>query len=719
MYHEKPLTQVQEIQQSLRDSFKNLPQSSKAYIKSLFPIAGWLPRYNSTWFVGDFIAGVTVALVVIPQAISYASKLANLPPEFGLYTSFIGAFIYAAFATSKDVTIGPTAVLCLLVGQSVSTYIPNAKPAEAVIFAISLSFWTGLIQLFVGLFRLGVVVDFVPVPVIAGFTSGAGIQIIIAQMAGLLGIPKINTNNAPYQVLGDTLRALNGVSKYDAIFGVASLVAIISIKYAMQHFAKRYPLLRFVGYLRNAIVLIIATGISYSLRDDKSVPFNMVKTIPYGLTNIQQANLSTSYAAVVFPAVPAVFIVSILEHIAVVKTYGRLNGYTTNNNQEIVAIGLTNFLGSFVGAFPATGSFSRSAIKSASGVRTPLGTFITGVLVVISLFTLTGVLYYIPNATLCAIVIAAISELFVNFKILKSLYEVELTDFAGFLIALLVSFVSSLENAIYAAVGWSVLVLLLRIARPKLSTLARTTDGKWINPIHDGYKKEFEKVPEGILVFKIEESLTYPNSSFFIDKLKETVIDNFRYTSTRNVPKGERSWSDDTEQPERKGLTALPPLRAVILDFAAVNNLDYTGLQALLDIRDDLVRYAGRNVPFHFVHVRKRQLNTLLRVPVAASASSVDATPGAPNQVNNSPIQGLLQRLKGKRGSSVSEDAKVEKALEYFHFTIDDAVEAAVEETREARADESAAEMTDIITTELVPEPSGFVVAKGNSVETL
>ncbi|KAJ3046549.1 hypothetical protein HDU99_009752, partial [Rhizoclosmatium hyalinum] len=155
----------------------------------------------------------------------------------------------------------------------------------------------------------------------------------------------------------------------------------MSIKYATQHFAKRYPLLRFVGYLRNAIVLIIATGISYSLRDDKSVPFNMVKTIPYGLTNIQQANLSTSYAALLFPAVPAVFIVSILEHIAVVKTYGRLNGYTTNNNQEIVAIGLTNFLGSFVGAFPATGSFSRSAIKSASGVRTPLGTFITGVLV--------------------------------------------------------------------------------------------------------------------------------------------------------------------------------------------------------------------------------------------------------------------------------------------------------------------------------------------------
>ncbi|KAJ3057928.1 hypothetical protein HDU98_005927, partial [Podochytrium sp. JEL0797] len=372
------------------------------------------------------------------------------------------------------------------------------------------------------------VVDFIPVPVIAGITSGAGIQIIIQQLPGILGVKNINTNNPPYQVLHDFFAAINGTSKYDALFGLVSLFFIFAFKYLFAHLAKKTPILRYVGFLRNAIVLIVATGVSYSLRDNKNVVFSIVKTIPYGLSGVQQPNLSLPYASTVFPAIPSIFIVSILEHIAVVKTYGRVNGYSTNSNQEIVAIGLTNFLGSFVGGYPATGSFSRSAIKSASGVKTPFGTFITGILVVIGLFTLTNVLYWIPSATLSAIVIAAIFELFVNFKILKSLLEVEILDFIGFWMAIIVTFFSSIEIGIYSSVGWSLVVLLVRIARPQIKVLSRNASGDWVDPESQRFNKnatESTPLPQsnpGILVFKIEESLTYPNSGYFGDRLKET-----------------------------------------------------------------------------------------------------------------------------------------------------------------------------------------------------
>ncbi|KAJ3064580.1 hypothetical protein HDU98_012026 [Podochytrium sp. JEL0797] len=701
---------AQDIKHAFQKGVKNLPQSSKAYVTSLFPIASWLPRYNMQWFLNDFIAGMTVALVVIPQAISYATKLANLPAQFGLYTSFIGCLIYGLFATSKDVTIGPTAVLSLLVGQTIANNWPTATPAQAVTFAITLSFWTGLIQLFVGLFRLGLVVDFVPVAVIAGFTSGAAVQICIQQLPGLLGIKNINTNNAPYQVLHDFFANISGTSKYDAIIGVSALFFILLIKYATAYGVKRVPSLKYVGFLRNAIVLVVYTGVSYALRNNKNVVFSIVKTIPYGLSGIQQPNTSISFASTVFPAVPAIFIVSLLEHIAVVKTYGRINGYTTNANQEIIAIGLTNLLGSFVGAFPATGSFSRSAIKSASGVKTPAATFITGVLVIIALFTITNVLYWIPSAVLAAIVIGAISELFVNFKILRNLWDVEILDFIGFFIALIVTFFGSIELGIYSSVGWSLLVLLVRIARPQVSVLARTSTGSWIDPEHSGYKKSLSPAPTGILVFKIEESLTYPNSNFFIDQLKQTVLHSYKYSSPPRK-QTDRIWSDDTQERalarESLGLESLPVLRAVVLDFAAVNNVDYTGLQALLDVRDDLNRYTGRPVPFHFVHVRARQLNTLVRVPLAVSASSVDATPGNPNQAPTG-IQDLLKRIRiaAIKGDSVDGEA-ADRALQYFHFSVDEAVEAADLETKGVKGEEEET----IVVSSGDSSASGFIVA--------
>ncbi|KAJ3395754.1 hypothetical protein CcCBS67573_g07670 [Chytriomyces confervae] len=685
-YTQKPPTQQQEIRAAVSLAFKNLPRSSANHLYSIFPILNWIRRYNLQWFIGDVIAGVTVGLIAIPQGISYSAKLAGLPAQFGLYTAFLGAFIYTFFATSKDVTIGATAVLSLIVGQQLAIYAPKASPTELVVFSATLAFWTGVFELIIGVLRIGTIVDFVPVPVIAGFTSGAGIQIIIQQTPGLLGVKGVNTNNAPYLVIGDFFTAVskggaNGVSQWDAIFGLSSLALLLLIKFGTQIGQKKYPWLKFVGFLRNAIVLIIFTGISYGVKDNKAININIVKNIPYGLSGILQANYTLPYASTVMQALPAVLIVAILEHIAVSKTYGRVNGYAVDPNQEITALGLTNIFGSFVGAIPATGSFSRSAIKSASGVRSPIASFITALVVITALFTITSTLYYIPSATLSAIVATAISEL-VNFNVVKPSWEVEVLDFIGFWIAFWVVFFASIEIAIFASVGFSVLVLLIRIARPKVTVLSRASDGTWLDSETAKYYGNVSGVtaaPEGILVFKIDESLAYPNSGFFLSKLNEAIFNRFIYTGP-SLSNSEKLWCDDSEERAAKreksdDALILPPLKAIVFDFSAASRVDFTGLQAFLDAKADTKRFTGRDVPFHFAYVRPQQINVLLRVN-RDSATSLDPTPALPKDSNN-----VLVNLFKKK--AVEENTDEKDQLRFFHGTVDAAVRAAEAETVE------------------------------------
>ncbi|KAI8608702.1 sulfate transporter family-domain-containing protein [Chytriomyces sp. MP71] len=678
IYVEKPPSQLQDIHLRARAGTKKLPQNAASFALSFLPILNWIRRYNLTWFLGDVVAGITVGLVAIPQGISYATKLAGLPAQFGLYTAFLGAFLYTFFATSKDVTIGATAVLSLVVGQQLATYASGASATQLAVFSATLSFWTGILQLVIGVFRIGHIVDFVPVPVIAGFTSGAGIQIIIQQAPGLLGEKGVNTNNPPYQVLREFFVTLgnggaNGATSYDAAFGVSALALILLIKYGAQFGAKRLPWLRFVGYLRNAVVLVLFTGISYAVRD-KKLNFAIVKTIPSGLSGILQGDYSLPYAAIVFKALPAVLMVAILEHIAVTKTYGRVNGYKVEANQEIAALGIMNLFGSFVGAIPATGSFSRSAIKSASGVRSPFASFITGIVVLICLYSLTGAMYYIPSAVLSAIVMTAISEL-VNFSVVVPTFKIELLDFVGFWVAFWVVFFSSIENSIYASVGYSVLVLLIRIARPKISTLVRTSDGIWLEAETAHYYAADDKVvdaPDGILVFKIDESLSYPNSGYFLQLLNEAVYSRFSYSGPV-LSNAEKLWADDAdERARRHNGKWLPPLKGVVFDFSASSRVDFTGLQTFLDAKADLKRYTGRDVPFHFAFVRPQQINTLVRVNGPETAASFDGTPANPSRSHTGLSKNIL-----KRKTAPAIDPNFNE-LRYFHASLDNAVSAAL-----------------------------------------
>ncbi|KAJ3094991.1 hypothetical protein HDU96_001377 [Phlyctochytrium bullatum] len=678
-----PPTPFEDLKAQALEAFKDAPSKALGYVRSLFPVLGWLPRYNTTWLIGDLIAGVTVGLVVIPQAIAYSSKLAGLPAQYGLYSSFVGVMLYALFATSKDVTIGPTSVLSLLVGQTIASYLPaDAKESTKITFALTLSFFTGVIQLALGLLRLGVLVDLVPVPVIAGFTTGAGIQIIIGQLPSLTGIKGINNNDSAYLVFYNWAKSLNKLSssKYDVAFGLSCLAFIIAFKYTTRYFSRQpgKKWVFYLGLLRNGIAVVLFTAISYAVRD-KVEGIAIVGTVPTGFSDVGKASLTDdSIVSAAIRAVPGVVIVSILEHIAVVKSYGRLNRYRPDDNQEFVAIGASNLIGSFVGAYPATGSFSRSAIKSQSGVRSPLAALFTGIIVLISIYTLTPAFYYIPNSVLAAIIVAAITELLSPPRVVKQLWDASLLDLLGFALAFFVTIFSSIENAIYSAVAFSLFVLFVRIARPEVKILTRVASqdpeavGLWVDehqdlatlPPHRQTKTStpnpapLTPTPRGILVFRPEESLTYPNASYLLTRFKEEVSVRFRYTG-KPLSKGDRSWDDASNLAANTSVT-LPRLRAIVIDLSSVNHVDYTGLQTLLDTREDLARHAGRPVPLFFASVRRRHAKVLWNL-VGQTAAELDAAPGVGAAVP----------------TSADAEAVAEGPWRFFHLSIDDAVRAA------------------------------------------
>jgi sodium-independent sulfate anion transporter 11 len=283
------------------------------------------------------------------------------------------------------------------------------------------------------------------------------------------------------------------------------------------------------------------------------------------------------------------------------------------------------FLFSF-SAYPSTGSFSRTAIVARSGVKTPIAGVFAALIVLLALYALTPAFYYIPDAVLAAIVIHAVAGLVSGVDYMKRLAAVSIWELGIFVITVIITFFTSVEYGIYASVGMSIVILLFRIARPRFWGMGRIplhstpipltssdiqrsdSPGSdlqnylYISESHPTLGKRAESLPDGLLMCRVDESLTYPNSSFIADKI--ITYCKIRTRSNGKVlKKGDRAWNDDSTPATVAARENLPRLHALILDFASVNHLDSSGLQAIVDAQNTLNRYSGHHVEFHFVNI--------------------------------------------------------------------------------------------------------------------
>ncbi|RPB00809.1 sulfate permease [Choiromyces venosus 120613-1] len=637
------------------------------YMLSLIPFVSWIGRYNLKWLYGDLVAGITVGCVVIPQGMAYA-KLALLPVEFGLYSSFVGVMIYWFFATSKDITIGPVAVMSTLVGNIVSKAPKNFAYSKEEI-ASSLALIAGAIVTAMGLLRLGFVVEYIPLTAIAAFMTGSAISIATGQVPAMLGLSGFDTREATYKVFINILKHL-GTAKLDAAMGLTALFLLYLIRWVTGSFLpKRFPNHNktwfFLSTLRTVFTILLYTLISWLVnrRSPKHPLFKILGKVPSGFKHLGIPKANADIFNIFVGHLPATVIVLLIEHIAISKSFGRINNYQINPSQELIAIGITNIFGPFFGGYPATGSFSRTAIKSKAGVRTPFAGVITGIVVLLAIYLLTSVFFYIPNSSLSAVIIHAVGDLITPPNTVYKFWCISPVEVVIFFAGVIVTVFTTIENGIYVTVTLSAGVMLFRIAKARGHLLGkvevRSVTGNNLYTVDDknsardsevalynapadlakggSGKKSLGRSLEdnsarnvylpldqkdgsnpglkvvspypGIFIYRFSEGFLYANASHYTENLVQQITFATRPNlSNTTTDVGDRAWNDPPPKASSQTTADTRPiLRAIILDFASVNNVDITSVQNLIDVRTQLDRYvAPDTVEWHFASIGSR-----------------------------------------------------------------------------------------------------------------
>lgn len=454
-------------------------------VKRRLPILTWLPCYTVEDGLGDIMAGVTVGLTVIPQSMAYAG-LAGLPPQYGLYGSFLGTFIYTFVGSCKDVPVGPTAIVSLMTYSTLHGYGP--------VYATLLCFLTGVIQLAMGVCGLGIIIDFVSGPVSSGFTSAVALLIIASQIKDLIGLRGSGSNI--WEMVCSLYSDMGNINPGDTIIGVGCIVFLLGLRIiaevrigpadpSQQTLVEKYTnkSLWLISSIRNSIIVISCTVLSYvyieSHRNQSAsadIPYKIIGHVPAGLPefhapqfSIQRGNETIGFldmVSVMKSNIIVLPLIGLLENISICKAFAR--GKTVDATQELLAIGLCNIGNSFVHGFPGSGSFSRSAVNNASGVRTPLGGLYTAVLVIVALLFLTPYFYYIPKTCLAAVIITAVVFM-VEVRVVKPIYRSKKSDLIPGLFTFFACLFLPLEIGVLFGIGLNLTSILYHAARPKIS----------------------------------------------------------------------------------------------------------------------------------------------------------------------------------------------------------------------------------------------------------
>ncbi|XP_008197201.2 sodium-independent sulfate anion transporter [Tribolium castaneum] len=446
--------------------------SVSAWLKSVavrrVPILGWAPQYTTDKLVSDAIAGITVGLTVMPQALAYAT-LAGLEPQYGLYSAFVGCFVYTIFGTCKDITIGPTALMALMTYQQII--------GRNTDYAILLCFLCGVVQLVMAILHLGVLVDFISIPVTVGFTSATSVIIMTSQIKSLLGL-KISSSGF-LDTITKVVKNIHHTRMADLTLGMVCIAVLMLLRKLKDYKPSKKQrtlskALWLISTSRNALVVIVCSTVAYfyEIRGPGS-PFRLTGTVRPGLPDFRAPPFGTTLhnrtvgfgemVADLGTSVILVPIIAVLGNVAIAKAFA--SGQMIDATQELMTLSMCNVFGSFFSSMPITGSFSRSAVNHASGVRTPLGGVYTGIMVLLALGFLTPYFAYIPKASLAAVIISAVIFM-IEYEVVKPMWRSSKKDLVATCATFVFCLAIGVEYGILVGVGINIIFLLYPSARP-------------------------------------------------------------------------------------------------------------------------------------------------------------------------------------------------------------------------------------------------------------
>ena len=519
-------------------------------LRRVLPITDWLGNYQRPDLRSDLAAGLTIAAMLIPQGMAYA-LLAGLPPEIGLYASTLPVLAYAIFGTSRQLAVGPVAIVSLLTASALSPLYEQGT-AGYISAAALLAIMVGLVHLMLGLGRLGFIVNFLSHSVLVGFTAAAAIIIGFSQVKHILGV-SIDRNDHFYETVIDVSKALGDIHGVTLALGAGSIAALLGIK----RIAPRIP---------GALVVVIATtaiAAGANLADDG---VSTVGSIPDSLPAFGLPEINGGLVGDLVVTALVITMVGFMESIAVAKVYARRHRYEVEPNQELVALGMANVTSGVFGGYPVTGGFSRTAVNDTAGARTPLASIITALLVLVSIAFFTPLFTNLPKAALGAIIIVAVINL-IDIAEMRHIATVKRSDTVGMGVAFVGTLAVGIELGILIAVVASMLVVFARMSRPHTAVLGRIPDTT-------SYRNII-RFPEavqaaGVRVIRIDAALSFVNSQY----VKRLLL-------------AEADPSDGR--------------RRVVLDCSGINDIDATGAETLSEI---ITEFAESPVELHLCDVK-------------------------------------------------------------------------------------------------------------------
>ena len=464
----------------------------------LFPFLGW-QHFTAQTVREDVIAGITVSLVAIPQALAYA-QLAGVPPYYGLYAAFIPTIIGVLFGSSAILSTGPVAMTSLLTAASI-TPLAALGSDHFYAYAILLALLSGLIQIGFGLARMGVLLNFLSHPVLMGFINAAALIIAISQIPAFLGISVKQSKH----LLLDTWNVL---TNFDALHGMSLAFGLGA--FAMLYFFKKvFP--RLPGVL---ITVALLTSVSYAIGFAEHGG-RVVGDIPTGLPSLTVPAFEWAAIRDLLPAAFVVALISFVEAMSSCKVIAMKTRTRWDENQELIGQGLAKVTAAFCQSMPVSGSFSRSALNLASHARTGLSSIVSAAFVLLTLLFLTGTLYHLPKPVLAAMIMMAVANL-LNFESIKHAWQASKDDGIAAIVTFFTTlvFAPNIQDGILTGILLSLALFFYRRMRPRIiATLGLHPDGT----LRDAARFDLQQLPPQIGALRFDSSLLFFNVAYFED----------------------------------------------------------------------------------------------------------------------------------------------------------------------------------------------------------
>lgn len=538
------------------------PRQRRTGPARVLPLLGWLPGYHRGVLRADLTAGLTVAVMLVPQSMAYAA-LAGMPPATGLYAAIVPLVVYALLGTSGSLAVGPVAITALMTSAALAP-LADGDPARYAALAGLLALLVGAIQTLMGVLRLGVLVNFMSHSVLSGFTSAAAVVIAASQIKDLLGLRADRAETFP-AIVASVWRSAATAHGLTIAVSAASVAGLL----LLRRYAPRLP-----GAL---IVVAGVTAVSAALAfGDRGV--KILTEVPGGLPAPTLPTMSTSDLSALLPAAVAIALVAYMEGIAVAKALAARSGQRVSPNAELVAVGAANVSAGLFQAFPVAGGFSRSAVNFAAGARTPVATLVTAAVVGLTALVLTPAFHHLPTAVLASIVVVAVLGL-VDTRGAVAAWRARRWDGLTVALTFLVTLVFGVEPGLAAGVAFSLGVFLWRSARPHTAELGRVPG----TAAYRNLARYHGLVTEPpVAVIRFDGPLYFANARHLADRLLAVAG-------------------------AREGL------RAVVLDASAVGDIDADGAHTLAELHEHL---GDRGIALHLATVRGPVRDLLTRAGV-------------------------------------------------------------------------------------------------------